>query len=111
MLFLVPLQLVPVCVALGFFLSRLPEHLRGSWHPGRVALHLVSASFALGPVLVLAAGDVDAPVASALPLLAAALAAQFACDFAASAARGLALGVAPAQLAKALGPAWAVDAA
>jgi HD-GYP domain-containing protein (c-di-GMP phosphodiesterase class II) len=111
MLFLVPLQLVPACVAIGFFASRLPEHLRGSLHPGRVGLHLVSASYALGPVLVLAAADVVAPTASALPLLAAALAAQFTCDFAASAARGLALGVSPMQLAKALGPAWAVDAA
>jgi HD-GYP domain-containing protein (c-di-GMP phosphodiesterase class II) len=62
-------------------------------------------------VLVLAAAGVEEPTASTLPLVAAALAAQFTFEFAASATRGLALDVSPLQLAKTLGPAWAVDAA
>jgi putative nucleotidyltransferase with HDIG domain len=112
MLFLVPLHLVPVLVALGFFLSRLPEHLRGEWHVGRAGLHLVSAWHAIGPVIVLAALGSPSPTLSHLPLLAVAVAAQFVFDFASSASRGFAaLGIGPRELARALGPAWLVDLA
>ena len=112
MLFLAPLHLVPLLVALGFFLSKLPEHLRGEWHFGRAGLHLVSAWHAVGPVLVLAAFGSPSPTLSHLPLIAVAVAAQFALDFASSAARGFAaLGIGPRELARALGPAWLVDLA
>jgi putative nucleotidyltransferase with HDIG domain len=112
MLFLAPLELVPLLVALGCFLSKLPEHLSGEWHFGRAGLHLVSAWHAVGPVLVLAAFGSPSPTLSALPLIAVALAAQFALDFASSAARGFAaLGIGPKELARALGPAWLVDVA
>ena len=53
MLFLAPLPAVPALVAAGFALSALPEYLRGERHVARVALSLVSACHALGPVLVL----------------------------------------------------------
>jgi putative nucleotidyltransferase with HDIG domain len=112
MLFLAPLNLVPLLVALGFFLSRLPEHLRGDWHFGRAGLHLVTAWHAVGPVLVLAAFGSPSPTLSHLPLIALAVAAQFALDFASSATRGFAaLGIGPRELARALGPAWLVDLA
>ena len=112
MLFLAPLNLVPLLVALGCFLSTLPEHVRGEMHIGRAGLHLVSAWHAVGPVLVLAAFGSPSPTLSHLPLIAIALAAQFAFDFASSAARGFAaLGIGPRELARALGPAWLVDVA
>jgi HD-GYP domain-containing protein (c-di-GMP phosphodiesterase class II) len=112
MLFLAPLRTVPLLVVLGFFLSTLPELVRGQWHVGRAAgLHLVSAWHAVGPVLVLAAAGAPSPALKYLPLVAVALAAQFTLDFASSAWRAGALGMSPASLARALGPAWLVDAA
>ena len=112
MLFLAPLHVVPLLVALGFVLSKLPEHLRGEWHIGRAGLHLVTAWHAVGPVLVLAALGAPSPTLSHLPLIAVAVAAQFALDFASSATRGFAaLGIGPRELARALGPAWLVDLA
>src|SRR5919106_4019253 len=93
MLFLAPLQVVPLLVALGFFLSKLPEHVRGEWHLGRAGLHLVSSWHAVGPVLVLAAAGSPTPMLRHLPLVALAVLAQFALDFVSSAARGFALGI------------------
>jgi HD-GYP domain-containing protein (c-di-GMP phosphodiesterase class II) len=112
MLFLAPLGAVPLLVAAGFALSRLPEHVRGDWHPERIVLHLVSSWYAVGPVLVLwAAGQPD-PSPSHLPIVAAALAAQFALDLAGSAVRGcIGLGIPPRDLLRALAPAWLVDLA
>jgi HD-GYP domain-containing protein (c-di-GMP phosphodiesterase class II) len=112
MLFLAPLELVPVLVVLGFFVSTLPEFVRGEWHVGRAAgLHLVSGWHAIGPVLVLAAAGAPAPAAHVLPIVALALVAQFTLDFASSAWRGHALGMPPQQLVQTCGPAWLVDAA
>jgi HD-GYP domain-containing protein (c-di-GMP phosphodiesterase class II) len=112
MLFLAPLRTVPVLVVLGFFLSTLPELVRGQWHVGRAAgLHLVSAWHAVGPVLVLAAFGALSPSVRYLPVVALALVAQFALDFASSAWRAGALGISPASLVRTLGPAWLVDAA
>ena len=112
MLFLAPLELVPLLVALGIFLSKLPEHISGEWHLGRAGLHLVSSWYAVGPVLVLAAFGSPSPTLSHLPLVAVAVAAQFTLEFGSSAARGFAaLGIGPRELARALGPAWLVDLA
>jgi HD-GYP domain-containing protein (c-di-GMP phosphodiesterase class II) len=111
MLFLAPLELVPLLVALGFFLSKLPEHVRGEWHLGRAGLHLLSSWHAVGPVLVLAAAGSPTPELRLLPLLALAVLAQFALDFASSAARGFALGIGLRALIRAMGPAWLVDLA
>jgi HD-GYP domain-containing protein (c-di-GMP phosphodiesterase class II) len=111
MLFLAPLSLVPVLVALGFALSALPEYLKGDRHVGRAALSLVSACHALGPVVVILATGSPSPEMGYLPVLAAAVVAQFGFDFASSAARGTALGISPRELVGALGPAWLVDIA
>ena len=109
MLFLAPPAAVPVLVAAGFAGSRLPEQLRGAWHAGRLGLHVVSASYTLGPVLLLWAGGFPAPAFTprCVALVACALAAQFALDFAGWAA----LGHAPGALARALASAWRVDLA
>lgn len=111
MLFLAPLEAVPALVALGFVLSTVPEHLRGELHLARAGLHLVTAWHAVGPVLVLAAAGSPSPTLRHLPIMAGALAAQFAFDFVSSAARGFALGISPAAVVRALGPAWLVDMA
>jgi putative nucleotidyltransferase with HDIG domain len=112
MLFLVPLELVPLLVLAGVFLMSLPELVRGEWHVGRaLGLPFVSAWYAVGPVVVLALAGSPEPSARALLLLAPALAAQFVCDFAVSAWRGLALGMSPRVLVPMLGPAWLVDVA
>ena len=111
MLFLAPLHVVPVLVALGFALSAVPEYLRGERHVGRAALSLVSAWHAVGPAVVLIAAGSPAPELLALPVVAAAVASQFVFDFASSAARSAALGITPRGLAGALGPAWLVDVA
>ena len=112
MLFLVPLELVPLLVLTGFFLMSLPELVRGEWHVGRAAgLPFASAWHALGPVIVLALAGSPEPTTAALLVLAPALVAQFVCDFAVSAWRGSALGMSPRVLVPMLGPAWLVDAA
>ncbi|MDQ3066772.1 MAG: HD-GYP domain-containing protein [Actinomycetota bacterium] len=111
MLFLAPLELVPLLVALGIFLSKLPEHLRGEWHLGRVGIHLISSWHSVGPVLVLAAAGSPTPELRHLPLVAVAVLAQFALDFASSASRAFALGIGLRALVRALGPAWLVDLA
>ncbi len=107
MLFLAAPAAVPVLVALGFALSTLPEQLRGRHHPGRLGLHVVSASYALGPVLVLwLAGDPRAALdLTTLALVLAMLVAQFAFDF----AGWVALGYSPWTQARALAAAWRVD--
>jgi HD-GYP domain-containing protein (c-di-GMP phosphodiesterase class II) len=112
MLFMAPLGWVPLLVAAGFVLSKAPEQLRGTWHPGRNALHLVSAWFSIGPVLVLSLADNPASMSARLPWMVAALAAQFAFDFAASAVRGVVgFNLPPRSLPGMLAPAWAVDTA
>jgi HD-GYP domain-containing protein (c-di-GMP phosphodiesterase class II) len=107
MLFLAAPAAVPVLVALGFALSTLPEHLRGRHHHGRLGLHIVSASYAVGPVLVLwLAGDPRATLdLGTLALVLVMLVAQFAFDF----AGWVALGYSPWNQARALVAAWRVD--
>ncbi len=107
MLFLAAPAAVPLLVVLGFALSTLPEHLRRDRHPGRLGLHVVSAGYAIGPVLVFALCGQPAPTLGGrvLLVLAAALALQFALDFAGWAA----LGHSRRELARALRAAWQVD--
>jgi len=112
MLFLAPAGWVPALVAAGFILSKAPEQIRGTWHPERIALHLVSAWFSVGPVCLLWLAGTPAPTAVHVPLMLAALAAQFAFDFAGSAVRGTAgLDLPLRALPGILAPAWVVDMA
>lgn len=52
-LFLAPLPLVPLLVAAGFLLARLPDFVSGEEHPDRWINSLTDAWFSLGPVFVL----------------------------------------------------------
>ena len=112
MLFLAPLDLVPLLVAAGFFLGTLPELLRGEWHVGRAAtLHLVSSWHAVGPVLVLGLSGRQDAALDIVPVLVLGLVAQAALDFAGSFWRAHALGIAPGSFLGTAYQAWLVDAA
>jgi HD-GYP domain-containing protein (c-di-GMP phosphodiesterase class II) len=87
MLFLLPVALVPLCVAVGFLLCSAGEFARRRVHGERALLEIFSAWHALGPALVLAAAGEPAPTWDVLPLFAVVLAAQFGFDFVSSAVR------------------------
>ncbi len=112
MLFLLPLQLVPLCVAAGVMLGNVLELAEGRIRLERVLGRFGEATYSLGPVLVLAAAGVSAPADATPWVLLVALAAQFAFDFvhAATHAR-IALGISPRVFVRDLSVAWAVDAA
>ena len=112
MLFLLPLQLVPLCVAAGVMLGNVLELAEGRIRLERVLGRFGEATYSLGPVLVLAAVGVSSPADAAPWVLLVALAAQFAFDFvhAATHAR-IALGISPRVFVRDLSVAWAVDAA
>ena len=112
MLFLLPLQLVPLCVAAGVMLGNVLELAEGRIRLERVLGRFGEATYSLGPVLVLGAAGVSAPTDAAPWVLLVALAAQFAFDFvhAATHAR-IALGISPRVFVRDLSVAWAVDAA
>ena len=87
MLFMVPLPLVPLCVAGGYVLGALPDYLRLRVHPARSLVLLAGSWFAIGPTLVLALYAPGAPTLENAPVYAAALASQFGLDFVSAAAR------------------------
>jgi HD-GYP domain-containing protein (c-di-GMP phosphodiesterase class II) len=113
MLFLVPLRIVPLCVAAGLLLRDAPEMARGRVRLERGLLRLVNSWYAVGPVLVLAAAAADRlPTLGLVPLYLCALAAQFLLDFGSAAARErLALGVPPREILRFIVWAWLVDLA
>jgi HD-GYP domain-containing protein (c-di-GMP phosphodiesterase class II) len=112
MLFLLPLELVPLCVAAGVMLGNVLELAEGRIRLERVLGRLGEATYALGPVLVLAAAGAPAPADAAPLVLLAALAAQFACDFVHAATHAkIALGLSPRMFVRDLSAAWAVDCA
>ena len=112
MLFLLPLELVPLCVAAGIMLGNVLELAEGRIRLERLLGRFGEATYSLGPVLVLAIAGVSAPSDAAPLVLLIALAAQFAFDFvhAATHAR-IALGISPRVFVRDLSVAWAVDAA
>ena len=112
MLFLLPLELVPLSVAAGVVLGNVLELAEGRIRLERVLGRLGEATYALGPVLVLAAAGAPAADEAAPLVLVAALAAQFACDFVhASTHARIALGLSPRMFVRDLSLAWAVDCA
>ncbi|NUT57112.1 MAG: hypothetical protein HOQ03_14200, partial [Thermoleophilia bacterium] len=112
MLFLLPLELVPLSVAAGVMLGNVLELAEGKIRLERVLGRLGEATYSLGPVLVLvAAGAPTARDAAPLVVLVA-LAAQFAFDFVhASSHTKIALGMSPRMFVRDLSIAWAVDCA
>jgi HD-GYP domain-containing protein (c-di-GMP phosphodiesterase class II) len=112
MLFLLPVALVPLCVALGFLLCAALDLARGRVHGERALLEVFSAWHALGPAFVLALAGEPAPTWSVLPVLAVALLAQFTFDLASSAARArYAFDVPPRAQLRVTAPVYLVDAA
>jgi diguanylate cyclase (GGDEF)-like protein len=105
MLFVLPLPVVPLCVAAGYLLGALPEYLADRIHPARGLVLLSSSWFAVGPVLVLSTWSSRAAV------LVAALASQFLFDGVSSLLRErLAFGHSPRALVSSFAWIWSVDA-
>jgi HD-GYP domain-containing protein (c-di-GMP phosphodiesterase class II) len=111
LLFLLPLELVPLCVAAGVMLGNVLELVEGRIRLERVLGRLGEACYSLGPVLVLVAAGGPAPGDAAVLVLLAALAAQFAGDFAIATMHArIALGISPRLFIRDLAVAWGVDA-
>ncbi|MHB8642803.1 MAG: HD-GYP domain-containing protein [Gaiellaceae bacterium] len=111
MLFVLPLRVVPLCVAGGLLLGDVVA-TRGKCAVERVPLRLANAWHSIGPVLVLAAAGAPAPIGRHAPVIAAALAAQFAFDFCSTATlEWLRVGVSPRELTRFAIWAYAVDIA
>ncbi len=116
LLFAVPLQLVPLLVALSLALGMTPSVLRGNVPPSRLLTVPANSWFSFGPVAVLLLAHGSSPLAlgdlGAGLVLLAALAAQFACDFAANAVRErLCGGIGVRELAGEVREVYLIDAA
>jgi putative nucleotidyltransferase with HDIG domain len=111
MLFLLPAALVPVVVAAGLVLSRVPEYLRGTARGEGAVIAVGDAWHSVGPALVFAAAGVTAPAFGDWPIYLAALLAQFATDLATATIRvRLSQGISPRTLVRELVPIYVVDA-
>jgi len=112
MLFLLPLDLVPLAVTAGIVLANLAEHRAGRIALERVFVRLADSWHAVGPAVVLALFDARTPRLSDWPIYLLALAAQPVLDFASAAARErLALGIPARELLGYMARAWGVDVA
>jgi HD-GYP domain-containing protein (c-di-GMP phosphodiesterase class II) len=110
MLFVLPLRVVPLCVAAGLLLGDVAAK-RGRVSAERVSLRLSNSWHAVGPVLVLAAAGAPQPTLRAIPWLVAAFAAQCVFDFVSTATlEWFRVGVAPKTLAPFAAWAYVVDA-
>ncbi|MEA2472810.1 MAG: hypothetical protein QOE06_725, partial [Thermoleophilaceae bacterium] len=110
LLFVVPVAVAPLAVALALVVAGLPEVARRRMRPGRLLHALGNSWFAIGPAAVLAAWGTDAWRAG-VGVLVVALVAQFAVDFAVWSARDAMLS--EATLGERLRETWiyGVDAA
>jgi HD-GYP domain-containing protein (c-di-GMP phosphodiesterase class II) len=112
MLFILPLGVVPICVAGAILLARIVDGARRALHVERTLLGIADAWHVVGPVTVLAAAGQASPRVGHWPLYAAALAAQFLVDFAATAIRGrVALGIPAHEQLRSFVPVWVMDSA
>jgi HD-GYP domain-containing protein (c-di-GMP phosphodiesterase class II) len=82
LLFLAPLNLVPLLAALAAVLATLPEYARGEWHRDRWITTIPDTWFSMGPVLVLAAFAPGNPSLDHLGIYLLALVASALADFA-----------------------------
>jgi HD-GYP domain-containing protein (c-di-GMP phosphodiesterase class II) len=87
MFFLLPPDAVPMCVAAGLALGKLPLVLAGRRPPGRLLMSLGDSWFAMGPALVFAIAMPGRPDGHDWAIYLLALAAQFFFDFASSSLR------------------------
>ena len=112
MLILAPPALVPLLVAAGLLIGRLPSYLRRDVHLSRVAFVLPDAFYAVGPALVMAALGPARVGLDDWPLLALALAAQAVFDAGFTGLRiWLALGTPPQMQLRLFAWVLTVDAA
>jgi diguanylate cyclase (GGDEF)-like protein len=87
MLFVLPVPLVPLCVAGGYLLGALPDYSARRVHPARALVLLSSSWYAIGPAIVLCLFRTETPTWRHAPIYLGALAAQFALDAAGSSVR------------------------
>jgi hypothetical protein len=112
MLFILPLGVVPLCVAAGILLASLVDGARRLIHLERTLLGIADAWYAVGPVVVLAAAGATHPRLADWPIYIAALAAQFAVDFAGVATRlRISFGIAPREQLHSFRSVWVMDSA
>jgi HD-GYP domain-containing protein (c-di-GMP phosphodiesterase class II) len=81
MLFTLPPRAIPLLVATGLLLGKLPDFLRGRLALNQAHLSVADAWHSVGPVLVLTLAGAGSPTWTHVPLYAGALAAQFGADF------------------------------
>jgi HD-GYP domain-containing protein (c-di-GMP phosphodiesterase class II) len=111
MLFVLPLPLVPLVVALALVVAQSPSYLTGKVPLERAIVQIGSAWFVLGPTLVLLALGEPSAHPDDLWLLALILPAQFLADFGSTAANEwLALRVPPRELLSPMLWVFGVDA-
>jgi HD-GYP domain-containing protein (c-di-GMP phosphodiesterase class II) len=82
LLFLAPLNLVPLLAALAAVLATLPEYARGEWHRDRWITTIPDTWFCMGPTLVLVAFAPGPPSLDDLGIYLLALVASALADFA-----------------------------
>ena len=112
MLFILPLGVVPLAVALGLLLGAVLGHLRRGPPLDRVLLVPLNSWYSVGPVLVLALAGSQEPALRHWPVYVAALAAQFGFDYLAQAPRQRYVnGVPLLMAARLMASAFVVDAA
>jgi HD-GYP domain-containing protein (c-di-GMP phosphodiesterase class II) len=87
MLYALPAGWVPLLVAAGWVVGKLPSYLDGSRHPDRTVVAVANAWHTVGPALVFVVADLQRPRWGDGPVVLLALAAQLACDVMASTAR------------------------
>jgi HD-GYP domain-containing protein (c-di-GMP phosphodiesterase class II) len=112
MLFILPLGVVPICVAGAILLARVIDGARRALHVERTLLGIADAWYVVGPVVVLALAGQSSPRLALWPVYVAALAAQFLVDFVATAIRGrVALGIPAHEQLRSFVPVWMMDSA
>lgn len=110
MLYVLPPGAVPLLVAGGYVLGRVPSYVRGLRTADRVLAGVANSCHAIGPAAVFALAGLAAPHWSQWPVLLGALAAQLACDLTATVAREwLRMGEPPTLSVRLLGSVYLTD--
>jgi putative nucleotidyltransferase with HDIG domain len=110
MLFVLPPAVVPLAVIAATVLDRIPDLLRGHWHPQRLLLSVGDAWFAIGPALVFVLAGISEPSLADWPIFALALGAQFAGNMVAAAlGEWMTIGFAPRLALSVVWRVWLVD--
>jgi HD-GYP domain-containing protein (c-di-GMP phosphodiesterase class II) len=111
MLFVLPIGMVPLAVAVGILLGNAVEYVRGELHIERVFFRLVDSWYAVGPALVLGLAGESQPDLRRWPVYVAALGAQFALDYGSTTFRQwVTLGVPPRLHLHTMGSVYVIDA-